>query len=61
MDVKNAKSDLQTKKIYIKNVAFVLVIAYYRLTEHLSVYSIGMCLVISFAASTAYLIYKARC
>ena len=39
---------------------FVLVTAYYALTRHLSVYSIGLCLVISFAVSTAYLICKAR-
>lgn len=39
---------------------FVLVTAYYALTRHLSVYSIGLCLVISFAVSTVYLICKAR-
>jgi O-antigen/teichoic acid export membrane protein len=39
---------------------FVLVTAYYRLTGHISVYSVGVCLIICFAASTAYLICKAR-
>jgi len=39
---------------------FLLVIAYYFLTGQLSVYSVGICMVISFAASTAYLICKAR-
>jgi len=39
---------------------FVLVIAYYVLTRHLSVYSIGLCLATSFAVSTAYLVCKAR-
>jgi O-antigen/teichoic acid export membrane protein len=37
---------------------FVLVTTYYALTRHLSVFSIGLCLVISFAVSTAYLICK---
>ena len=40
---------------------FVLVTAYYRLTGHISVYSVGLCLIICFAASTIYLIYKAYC
>ena len=40
---------------------FVLVTAYYRLTGHISVYSIGVCLIICFAASTIYLLYKAYC
>lgn len=39
---------------------FVLVIAYYCLMGHISVYSVGICMVISFAVSTIYLIYKAR-
>jgi len=39
---------------------FALVIAYYALTRHLSVCSVGLCLVISFAASTVYLVCKVR-
>ncbi len=39
---------------------FVLVIAYYALTRHLSVYSVGLCLAASCAVSTAYLICKTR-
>jgi O-antigen/teichoic acid export membrane protein len=39
---------------------FVLVIAYYCLMGHISVYSVGICMVICFAASTAYLIYEVR-
>jgi O-antigen/teichoic acid export membrane protein len=39
---------------------FVLVIAYFALTRHLSVHSIGLCLATSFAVSTAYLVCKAR-
>ena len=38
---------------------FILVTAYYALTRHLSVSIIGLCIAISFAVSTVYLIYKA--
>ena len=40
---------------------FVLVTSYYHLTGNISVYSIGVCLIICFAASTIYLLYKAYC
>jgi len=39
---------------------FVLVTAYYVLTGHISVYSLGLCLIAVFTASTTYLVYKAH-
>jgi len=39
---------------------FVLVTAYYVLTEHVSVYSLGLCLIIIFLTSSIYIIQKAR-
>lgn len=39
---------------------FVLVTAYYVLTGHISVYSLGLCLIAVFTASTTYLVCKAR-
>jgi len=39
---------------------FVLVLAYYALTKHVSVCGVGWCLALSFAVSTVYIIHKAR-
>ena len=38
----------------------VSVITYYVLMRHLSVYTVGLCLAVSYAAGAAYLIYEAR-